>query len=110
MTMKYITSGDTVIFDLLFNDELDCGLLNDYHQIIFSDYVQDGNLFEKYESNNFQGLIFIGSKFNQSVNNLPSIVTHLTFGLPRKLTQVNFLEPHKIFYKILLEVLVLINQ
>jgi len=168
--MNYITSGDTIIFEPSFNNELDYGLLKDYRKIIFSNYNLDDSLFERYENNNFKNIKIIGSDFNHSVDNLPSIVTHLTFGfhfncpvdnlqssithltfgfyfyhtvdnlpssithltfgtyfnrivdnlpssithlefgLPRKLTQVNFLEPHKIFYKILLEVLVLIIQ
>jgi len=131
MNIDYITKDDTIIFSPNFNKPLDQEMLFNYKKIIFSDYVLDDNLFERYENNNLQNLKRICSNFNQSINNLPSTITHLTFdpfsyfnqsinnlpptitnltfGLPRKLTQVNFLEPHKIFYKILLEVIVLIN-
>ncbi len=99
MAMNYITSGDTVIFAPLFNDELDSKLLNDYCQIIFSDYVLNDSLFEKYENNNLQDLEFIGSNFNCPVDNLPSTITHLTFGnyfnrtvdnLPSSITHLTF--------------------
>jgi len=99
MEMNYITSGNTVIFAPSFNDELDCGLLKDYHQIIFSDYVLDNSLFERYVNYNFLGLKYIGSKFNRPVDNLPSIVTHLDFGwhfnqsidnLPSSITHLTF--------------------
>jgi len=90
MEMKYITSCDTIIFAPSFNDELDCGLLNDYRQIIFSNYNLDDNLFERYVNNNFQGLKYIRSNFNRSFDNLPSIVTYLTFGLPRKFTFLHY--------------------
>jgi hypothetical protein len=80
MAMNYITNGDTIIFAPSFNNELDCVLLKDYIKIIFSNYNLSSDLFEKYENNNLQDLIHIGSHFNQSVDNLPSTITHLTFG------------------------------
>ncbi len=93
--MNYITNNDTIIFSPSFNDELDYKLLNVYKKIIFSNY----DLFEKYENNNLENIKYIGSNFNQSVDNLPSDITHLTFGyefnqtvnnLPSSLTHLTF--------------------
>ena len=74
--MNYITRGDTIIFASSFNNELDYMLLNNYKKIIFSDYDLNDDLFEKYENNDFRGLEFISSTFNQSINNLPCSITH----------------------------------
>ncbi len=97
--MNYITNNDTIIFAPSFNDELDYKLLNVYKKIIFSNYDLDNDLFEKYENNNFQGLENIVSNFNQSIDNLPSSITHLTFShnfnqlvdnLPSSITHLTF--------------------
>ncbi len=72
--MNYITNNDTIIFSPSFNDKLDYKLLNDYKKIIFSDFNLNNNLFEKYENNNFQGLSYIRSNFNQLVDNLPKLL------------------------------------
>ena len=76
--MKYLTKGDTIIYDPSFNDELDNKLLNNYEKIIFCNYYLNNNLFEKYENDDLEDLEYIYSKFNQSVDNLPSTITHLT--------------------------------
>jgi hypothetical protein len=78
--MDYITSNNTIIFSPEFNKPLIPELLSNYKKIIFSDFELNYSLFEAYENNN---LHYLGSKFNQtlddSLNNLTSL-THLTFG------------------------------
>ena len=76
--MNYITKGNTIIFDSLFNEELDHELLTNYNQIIFSNYDLndvdvngDGDLFYAYENNDFNNKWWpIESKFNRTVDNL----------------------------------------
>ena len=63
----YITNNDTIIFASEFNKPLNLELINKYKNIIFS-------------NNDNTNDIFIKSKFNQEVNNLPNSLTHLTFG------------------------------
>ena len=100
--MNYITNNDTIIFDPSFNDELDFQLLKNYKTIIFSNYVLNESLFDAYENNNFDGLKYDSSKFNQFVDNLSLIkssITHLTLGssfnqsvdnLPSSITYLTF--------------------
>ena len=77
--MNYITKGDTIIFGPSFNDELDYQLLTNYQRIIFSNNELNNNLFDAYENNDIN-LFYKNSCFNQSISNLPSSITHLTFG------------------------------
>jgi len=93
--MDYITNEETIIFSPDFNKPLDPAFLSNYKKIIFSNYKLDDNLFEAYENNNFNDLIHISSKFNQSLehslNNLTSL-TNLTFGAKFNQALDNFLE------------------
>jgi hypothetical protein len=81
--MEYITKDNTIIFSPEFNKPLDPELLLNYKKIIFSNYELNYSLFEVYENNYFKNLHYIGSMFNQtlddSLNKLTSL-THLTFG------------------------------
>ena len=95
----YITNCDTIIFASKFNKLLDFELINKYKNLIFSNYILDDNLFDKYKNDNIYNLQFIGSEFNQKVNNLPNSIIHLTFGqtfnqevnnLPNSLTYLTF--------------------
>jgi len=79
--MNYITNDNTIIFSPSFNRKLKSKLLNNnYKKIIFADYDLNNDLFEKYKNNDFNDLRYFGSQFNQSINNLPSGITHLTFS------------------------------
>ena len=89
--------SDTIIFHSEYNNPLDINLISQYKKIIFSNYQLNKGICEAYGNNIFKK--FIGSKFNQEVNKLPSFITHLTFGyhfnqkvnlLPQLLTHLTF--------------------
>ena len=95
----YITNNDMIIFTHEFNKPLDLELINKYKNLIFSNYILNNDLFDKYKNNDIIFMQYIGSKFNQEVNNLPNSLTHLTFGndfnqevnnLPNSLTHLTF--------------------
>ena len=97
--MEYIKNKDTIIFSPEFNKELDYDLLSGYKKVIFSNYELIDDLFDKYLNNDFKNLTYKDSNFNQSVDNLPSSITHLTFGfhfnqkvenLPSSITHLTF--------------------
>ena len=124
--MKYVTSGNMLLFDQSFNEPLTeyLDIISNYNIIIFNDYKLDikqnyDNFYTKYEDdiyceilNNYRGPFndndnnkyilsrsYYGSIFNQSIDNLPLSVTHLTLGynfsqpinsLPSSLTHLTF--------------------
>ena len=97
--MSWIANDDTIIFNSDFNEKLDIELISRYKIIIFSDYVLNKKLFEFYENNKFNGLIYKESKFNKDVSKLPQGIIHLIFGhdfnqvisvLPSTLTHLTF--------------------
>ena len=73
--------------------------MSKFNEVIFSNYEFNNKLFEAYKNNIFNGLIYIGNYFNKPVDNLPSSITHLTFGksfnlpvdnLPSSITHLTF--------------------
>ena len=80
MVVNYITKDSIIIFAPHYNEVLDIKLLTNYNQIIFSNFELNDNLFDAYSNNEFINFKFANNKFNQSVNNLPPNITHLTFG------------------------------
>ena len=95
----YITSKDTIIFDFKYNDPLDINLISQYKKIIFSNYQLTDGICEAYENNIFNNFKLISSNFNQEVNWVTPLLTHLTFGthfnqevakLPQQLTHLTF--------------------
>ena len=112
--MNYITKDDTIIFDRLFNEQLDHELLTNYKQLIFSYYELNNDLFDIYEKfytynyyerykntmfDEFYKFKYLRSKFNHPVDSLPTSITHLTFGsgfnqsvdaLPSSITHLTF--------------------
>ena len=122
--MNWIAKEDTIIFAPEFNSELDISLVSNYAKLIFSNYEFDDNelndeLFKLitknydydydcyYNDKYFSGTCIENktihryeySKFNKSVNNLPTSLTHLTFGcsfdkevnvLPESITHLTF--------------------
>ena len=79
-TIKYITKGDTIIFDQSFDEELDLSLLTNYQRLIFSDYELSYDLFDAYEKKDFKEFKLTLSIFDHPVNDLPLTLTHLTIG------------------------------
>ena len=95
----YITISDTIIFEPEYNEPLDINLISQYKKIIFSNYQLSEGICNAYENNIFNNFKLICSKFNQEVNMLPLLLTHLTFGtyfnqevtnLPLMLTHLTF--------------------
>ena len=91
--------SDTIIFDPEYNDPSDINLISQYKKIIFSNYQLTDGICEAYGNNNFNNFYHIGSKFNQEVNWVIPLLTHLTFGqcfnqevvrLPQLLTHSTF--------------------
>ena len=65
--MNYIINDDTIIFNIEFDEELDTELISGYKKLIFSDYVLNERIFEHYANNDFNGLEYVGSIFNQDI-------------------------------------------
>ena len=91
--------SDTIIFEPQYNESLDINLISQYKKIIFSNYQLSDGICEAYGNNIFNNFKWIRSKFNQEVNLLPLLLTHLTFGfyfnqevtqLPHQLTHLTF--------------------
>ena len=91
--------SDTIIFEPEYNKPLDINLISQYKKIIFSDYQLSEGICEAYKNNIFNNFKLIYSNFNQEVNMLPQLLTHLTFGydfnqevtkLPLLLTHLTF--------------------
>ena len=78
--LLFIVKDDTIIFSPEYTKSLNFNLISHYKKCIFSNYKLGEYLFDVYESKNFKNLLYFGCKFNQSVNNLPNTLTHLTFG------------------------------
>ncbi len=68
--MNWIANQNTIIFNTEFNEIIDISLISTYTKLIFSEYELNEQLFEHYSDNNFKGLKWIRSKFNQNVSNL----------------------------------------
>ena len=71
------------MFDPAYNSPLDPKLLTQYKTVIFSDYKLGPVLFDAYKSNNFNGIEYVGSSFNQVLGDSFKKCTKLeklTFG------------------------------
>lgn len=81
--MDYIAKDNTIIFTPDYNNDLDIDLLSKFNKLIFSNYKLNNKLFEVYGNLKCFDDIFCRNlkhyinKFNKSVNNLPSSITHL---------------------------------
>ncbi len=96
---NWIAYFDTIIFNHKFNVEQYKVLISAYSKLIFSNYKLEDKLFESYYNNNFNNLCLLMNTFDNDISNLPSTLTHLTFGywfnqdvskLPQSLTHLTF--------------------
>ena len=62
--MNWITNNKTIIFSPYYNETLNTELLSNYKNIIFSDYELTDILFDKYNNNIFDCLLYKYNKFN----------------------------------------------
>ena len=67
LKMNWITSSNTIIFGPTFNSKLDIEMISCFKIIIFSDYELNEKLFWSYTNNDFNGLEYVGSIFNQDI-------------------------------------------
>ena len=84
--VDYIDNGETIIISPQYNKPLDSKLLSqsNYKTIFFPEYKLSNKLFDIWENDNCNDLMFASSDYNQpfgnSLNNCQSL-THIVFGV-----------------------------